>query len=446
MAKIVIDPGHGGSSNLPCSDANHAVGPVHGLKEKNLTLDLALRVKTELLKSGHSVLLTRESDVNVAGVERAQKAKSFGADIFVSIHLNASDAHNAQGTETWVHSQASNTGASAALCRAVQAGAVKATGLADRNHSHPPHFIKKASFCVVNPANHLDRTAAVLVEVSFLDRNAEEERLRRDSYKDEIAFGISDGIEDYLGIHSAMEIAQMEGLGEVEDAIALETAATNIRFQANVLQQEGVFRPDGAGVARRMMAESLASKPKLVPVGEPVPFALSSANVADRWWPVKTSSPEKLTVSYESTDGIFHGRPGRRFLAPRKGGHRYHVAIDLFAFHRDVVVACEAGKVVNFYAFYPSSQGEMTYALFVEHDGFVANYGELKASAASEFNWKIGDTVTAGQPLARVSTTNMLHFETYAPGTRENIRWYPENPRPAKLLNPTDLLLGLAKL
>jgi N-acetylmuramoyl-L-alanine amidase len=287
MAKIVIDPGHGGTENLHCSDANHAKGPVHGILEKSLTLDVALRVKREVQHRGHAVLLTRETDVNIAGPARAHKARDFDADVFVSIHFNASNAHNAQGTETWVHTLASNTGDSAKLCRAVQAGTLKATGLSDRNRHHPPHFIKKAGFCVVNPDSHKNKTAAVLVEVSFLDRADEEERLLRATYKDEIAIGIVNGIETYLGVGPEVELAAAEGPEEVEDAVALAAAEARLpvteMVEAGLRSYGGERRaigghalPEEAGSlgattagaeaersrysrVRRMMAESLAA-------------------------------------------------------------------------------------------------------------------------------------------------------------------------------------------
>src|SRR5262249_21476286 len=87
---------------------------------------------------------------------------------------------------------------------------------------------KKAAYCVLNPNHHKDKTAAVLAEVSFLDRADEEERLLRDSYKDEIAIGIVDGIENYLGVHPEVELAMEDSGGEVEDAVGLQAAAAGL--------------------------------------------------------------------------------------------------------------------------------------------------------------------------------------------------------------------------
>lgn len=183
--------------------------------------------------------------------------------------------------------------------------------------------------------------------------------------------------------------------------------------------------------------------PKAVPVGNPVPFAFSTTPPDKRSWPVNSNNPSRLVVSYETIGGQFRGSQSRRFLASRNDGARYHVAVDLYANENDEVVSCENGQIVAFYAFYPSSAGEMTYALLVEHANFVINYGEVKKSAPQMYGWQVGDLVTPGQPIARVSSTKMTHFETYQLGTRRNYRWNPGQPRPAPLLNPTAYLLEL---
>jgi spore germination cell wall hydrolase CwlJ-like protein len=119
--------------------------------------------------------------------------------------------------------------------------------------------------------------------------------------------------------------------------------------------------------------------------------------------------------------------------------------MDIFCREGDVVVACAPGKIVAFYSFYRRpTTGEDTFALFVAHDGVVINYGEVRRSAREEFGWKIGSDVTAGQPIARVSGTDMIHFETYVPGVTQNARWLDKQARPQSLLNPTMLLLTLA--
>src|SRR5215218_2125813 len=97
---IVLDPGHGGSAKVGGSSANNAVGP-NGLLEKNLTLDIARRASA-LLAGGARVVLTRAADVKLSLKARAEVARSNGAAVFLSIHLNGFPKPGVDGTETWV--------------------------------------------------------------------------------------------------------------------------------------------------------------------------------------------------------------------------------------------------------------------------------------------------------------------------------------------------------
>ena len=184
----------------------------------------------------------------------------------------------------------------------------------------------------------------------------------------------------------------------------------------------------------------------LVPKGNAPAFAAFGQNtkVNECFWPLITSHAQAMVVSYTTTKGEVVGAPGRRFFADRRDGARHHVGMDIYCNEGDVVIACAPGEVVSYYKFYKTSTGEQSYALFVAHDGVVINYGEVKANADQEFGWKINGKVTAGQKIAKVSSTKMIHFETYVPGTVANSKWLNNGPRPASLLNPTMLLLTLA--
>ena len=94
LARIVIDPGHGGKDT-------GAVGPA-GLAEKDVTLDVARRVARVLTDQGIAVLLTRDDDRFISLEERTARANAFSADLFVSIHCNASEGHGRHGVETYV--------------------------------------------------------------------------------------------------------------------------------------------------------------------------------------------------------------------------------------------------------------------------------------------------------------------------------------------------------
>lgn len=187
-------------------------------------------------------------------------------------------------------------------------------------------------------------------------------------------------------------------------------------------------------------------KPKPVPADDPVPFA--PLPQAPAYWPIRTDHPQRLEINYRAVDGgMVGGRPGRAFLAERttRERSRHHVGIDLYAYEGDRVQACQDGAIVAFYPFYQTSSQEISYALLVDHEGVTINYGEVKANAQEKYRWRVGDAVTAGTLIAEVSSTKMLHFETYRPGAKSSMRWMVGEPRPPRLLNPTAFLLELAR-
>ncbi len=94
VGRIVLDPGHGGRDT-------GAVGP-DGLKEKEVTLDVAHRAASILGGQGIQVVLTRDDDHFVSLEERTARANAFGADLFVSIHCNASEIKTRRGVEAYV--------------------------------------------------------------------------------------------------------------------------------------------------------------------------------------------------------------------------------------------------------------------------------------------------------------------------------------------------------
>jgi len=94
IERVVLDPGHGGSDP-------GAIGP-SGVREKDVTLDIARKIAPLLAKDGVSVVLTREDDRFVPLEDRTARANAFGADLFVSIHCNAAENRGRHGVETYV--------------------------------------------------------------------------------------------------------------------------------------------------------------------------------------------------------------------------------------------------------------------------------------------------------------------------------------------------------
>jgi N-acetylmuramoyl-L-alanine amidase len=196
LGAIVIDPGHGGAQNLPGSDANHAIS-VSGVKEKKLTLDFSLILRDELIrqaaKKGETVgvFLTRETDINVAGRDRAQNALKHRAKLFLCIHFNGLDNKSTRGTETYFRAKENgniNLAEDIEFAKAVQTalfGALKAldAGAKDRgikpdNQGNPD----LPGFGVLNDKNlgnnqRPDPCRAAYIEAEFITNPAVEKLL-----------------------------------------------------------------------------------------------------------------------------------------------------------------------------------------------------------------------------------------------------------------------------
>lgn len=183
--KIVLDPGHGSTSSTGFFDVG-AVGP-SGTKESSIDLSIALKVKALLEADGARVVMTRSDDTsqdNPDLAKRAQIANSSGADLFISIHQNATDAgQSIGGTEVTYWSDQSKV-----FAGLVQKHLVSALGRTDRG-TH------KTSLYLVS---HIDTMPAVLVECAFISNNEEEHLLREDSFQQKAAEGIADAIVEYF--------------------------------------------------------------------------------------------------------------------------------------------------------------------------------------------------------------------------------------------------------
>lgn len=172
--------------------------------------------------------------------------------------------------------------------------------------------------------------------------------------------------------------------------------------------------------------------------------AAQPAPAARPYWPIVTGRTDWNTVSSQ-TDCVRL----RCFEAPRPvsrldNPQRHHAGVDLFANPGDAVIAVEDGTIIGFYPFLRARTGEMSFAILVAHGGYVANYGEVRENSLATRGLDIGSHVRAGQEIASVSDTSMLHFETYQPGTRRNYSWRYHEQRPAAVIDPTPRLQALA--
>jgi N-acetylmuramoyl-L-alanine amidase len=197
LPTVVIDAGHGGHDN----------GAIrNGLREKDLTLDTALRLEKKLRTRGFPVVLTRRGDVFLELTERADVANRIPRALFVSIHFNDNASAVGEGVETFYPSGKTLPGEEGwtlaglfhckpeptpadnglGLARSVQAAAVGALGVPDRG-------VKPARYVVIRQT----RCAAVLVEGGFLNNPSEARAIGQPAYREKFAGAIADGIEDY---------------------------------------------------------------------------------------------------------------------------------------------------------------------------------------------------------------------------------------------------------
>ncbi len=189
MPTVVIDPGHGGTTEIGGSSPNNATGP-NGTLEKDLTLDVGLKCRDILSRQPNtSVLMTRDTDVNLGLRDRAHVARDNRADAFLSIHFNGDENSSIQGTETWVYTGTQTTAASYRLAELVQAETLQRTRYRDRG-------IRANNFGVLNPANHSLSTAACLVEISFITNEPDETRLADENYRLRLAEGLAIALYD----------------------------------------------------------------------------------------------------------------------------------------------------------------------------------------------------------------------------------------------------------
>lgn len=173
---VVLDAGHGGSAS----------GAVYeDVMEKDLTLSVTLRAAALLEKMGYNVVLTRDSDVYMDLYDRANVANAVDADIFVSIHANASTSNpNFQGTFTYSYPN-SREGEKLAGC--IQAAVVESAGSVDRGLLTNDYVVLRET---VMPA--------VLLEMGFMSCHEELLELVKPSYQERVAQGVAAGVHAYL--------------------------------------------------------------------------------------------------------------------------------------------------------------------------------------------------------------------------------------------------------
>jgi len=230
--RVVIDAGHGG----------HDPGTIgRGLQEKDVVLDVALRLERLVRQElGTEVILTRSTDVFVPLEERTAIANSKGADLFVSIHANASRNPRARGIETYFLNFARSPHAESVAARenAISTATlkdlqnlVKAIALNSKidesrdlaasiqesmvnavreQHAVPDRGVHTAPLYVLIGAN----MPAVLAELAFVTNPDDEKRLRTPQYREVLARSLLGGLRGYLEALDRTQPRQLTDTGQ----------------------------------------------------------------------------------------------------------------------------------------------------------------------------------------------------------------------------------------
>jgi len=231
IRRVVIDPGHGGKDT-------GAIGP-DGAKEKDLTLAMAKKLRTYLEEKGLEVLLTRESDRTLSLEERTRFANEKGADLFLSLHVNAAHNRKAHGIETYTLNLNSdryamrlaarenasserrigelqfiladlatkaNTDDSVKLARLVQSKMVSRLQSRHGKDRIRDLGVKQALFFVLVGA----KMPAILLEAGFISHPEEGKRLQSRAYQEEAMRGVAEGVMQFIREREALASGAME--------------------------------------------------------------------------------------------------------------------------------------------------------------------------------------------------------------------------------------------
>lgn len=174
---IVVDAGHGGMDSGAVGD--------NELYEKNITLQISLFIREELIKRNYSVYMSRIDDVFVGLHERADKANELGADAFVSIHLNA---YNGKETVSGVEALYYDRPGCAEYAQIFAEHVSEATGFRNRG------TVARQKLVVT----YATKMPSTIIECGYITNKEEAEALSTAEVQQKIAVAVADSLDEYF--------------------------------------------------------------------------------------------------------------------------------------------------------------------------------------------------------------------------------------------------------
>ena len=185
---IYIDPGHASVNE------NGKIDPGamrEDMQEKDIVYEIALHMLDILGNMGAGVMLSRGETTDLTLERRAWAANAAGADILVSVHVNAAANTNASGSSTWFHAPQDDDGYDRAACKLLAECIQKA--LLDSG-SLNDYGVREANFAVLRASE----MPAVLVEVAFISNEGDFTKLSNPPFRRQLAESICRGITEYF--------------------------------------------------------------------------------------------------------------------------------------------------------------------------------------------------------------------------------------------------------
>ncbi len=181
---VCLDPGHGPGSPKGSPDGTY--------KEEEFDMDMAKRVAAILKQNGLNVVLTRDAKGYPSLTQRANISNKANADLFISLHSNASGSagwSNARGCEVYTSSPGSTAGRNLAASKIIDR--LKIAGILMR-----PSPLRHEGFTVLT----VTKAPAVLIEYGFHNNKEDVALLKSSAYRGKLAVATAQGICDYLGV------------------------------------------------------------------------------------------------------------------------------------------------------------------------------------------------------------------------------------------------------